>query len=189
MADAATDTDLMAPLDLSYLCDGSRMQFPLGIEVETAKVMVNDVYWVQGLDYGIRTRDGQSWLMLGRAPKPRDQLIVLRAPRESKPDESHGETKPPSSWRVDIAYEHLPREVKDNLTVEQWMEAQRAVILEGATVPETTEYINLKSGLTRVHQMGERADGPLLPTHDLAGARGKDSTQFETAPPGAHGLP
>jgi hypothetical protein len=84
-----------------------------------------------------------------------------------------------------IAYENLPGAVKHDLTLEQWAEAQRGVVLDGASVPETTIYINLKNGLCRQYTAGEPADGPLLPAHDLAGGRGTDSTQFHTAPRGA----
>ncbi len=84
-----------------------------------------------------------------------------------------------------ITYENLPSVVKDNVTAEQWPAAQRGVILNGASVPETTVYINLKNGLCRQYVAGEPADGPLLPTHDLAGG-GADSTQFRTAPRDAH---
>ena len=87
---------------------------------------------------------------------------------------------------VDIAYEKLPRAIKDNLTPDQWEEAQPDVIAEGDGVPETTVYINLKNGLCRQYLAGEPADGPLLPTHDLSGGRGADDTQFHTKPPGAH---
>jgi len=88
--------------------------------------------------------------------------------------------------RVDIDYDQLPSEVKHNLSVEQWQEAKNEVILEGDTIPETTYYLNLKNGLSREYLAGQRADGPLLPVHDLAGARGKDDTQFHTAPRNAH---
>ncbi len=86
-------------------------------------------------------------------------------------------------------YKLLPRQVRDNLSYEQWQEAQPGVIADGQPAPETTEYINLKNATIRVYQQGERAAGPLLPVHDLAGARGQDDTQFLTSPPGAHGVP
>jgi hypothetical protein len=86
---------------------------------------------------------------------------------------------------VDIAYDKLPSEVKDNLTAAQWSEAQRGVILAGEAVPESTAYINLKTGQSRQYTAGEPADGPLLPVHDLSGGRGKDDTQFHTKPRGA----
>jgi hypothetical protein len=87
---------------------------------------------------------------------------------------------------VDIQYEKLPREIKDNLTPAQWKAAQPGVIDEGQPVPESTVYINLKNGLCRPYQAGEPANGPLLPTHDLSGGRGADDTQFHTKPHGAH---
>ena len=88
--------------------------------------------------------------------------------------------------RVDLDYEQLPGLVRDNLTAEQWLEAQRNIVVEGQTVPETTVYVDLKNGQCRQHTAGEVAGGPLLPTHDLSGGRGKDSSQFHTEPPGAH---
>ncbi|MBX5490895.1 MAG: hypothetical protein IRZ14_07030 [Chloroflexi bacterium] len=91
--------------------------------------------------------------------------------------------------RVDIPYDQLPAAVKHNLSREQWLEAQRGVILEGQSVPDTTQYIDLKSGQCRQYIAGEVATGPLLPTHDLAGGRGADSTQFRTTPPGSHHAP
>ncbi|HLH25167.1 MAG TPA: hypothetical protein VK066_21815 [Chloroflexota bacterium] len=87
---------------------------------------------------------------------------------------------------VDIAYDELPSAIKDNLSPAQWQEAQRDVILGGDPVPDTTQYISLKSGLCRQYRAGEPADGPLLPTHDLSGGGGADDTQFHTAPRGAH---
>jgi len=56
------------------------------------------------------------------------------------------------------------------------------VIVEHDTVPETTEYINLRNGQIHQYAMGVESDGPLLPTHDLSGGRGKDSTKFHTSP-------
>lgn len=90
---------------------------------------------------------------------------------------------------VDIRYEELPRPVQDNLSPEQWREALRGVVPEGGTVPETTVYINLKNGQFFQYELGQRANAPLLPAHDLAGGRGADDTQFHTSPPGAHGVP
>ena len=90
---------------------------------------------------------------------------------------------------VDIPYEQLPDPVKDNLTEEQWREAQRGVILEGQVIPETARYINLKTAQQLPYEVGMRANAPLLPVHDLAGGRGADDTQFHTSPPGAHGTP
>ena len=86
---------------------------------------------------------------------------------------------------VDIAYDKLPSEVKDNLSAEQWDAAQRGVILAGGTIPESTAYLNLKTGQARQYTAGEPADGPLLPVHDLSGGRGADETQFHTRPRGA----
>jgi hypothetical protein len=90
---------------------------------------------------------------------------------------------------VEIPYEQLPQLVTDNLSPEQWLEAQSAVITEGASVPDTTDYINLKNGQIHRYTYGQEAEAPLMATHDLAGGRGKDSTQFHTSPPGSHGVP
>lgn len=86
---------------------------------------------------------------------------------------------------VEIAYDELPRSVKDNLTEGQWRLAQHHVIMQGQHIPETTYYVNLKNGERQLHQAGTRAEGPLLPSHDLAGGHGKSDEQFEGAPPGA----
>jgi hypothetical protein len=86
---------------------------------------------------------------------------------------------------VDIPYERLPGAVKDNLSPQQWRLAQREVIPEGEKVPETSMYVNLKNGQRYVVEEGVRANGPLLPAYNLAGARGGDDTQFRTRPPNA----
>ncbi len=80
----------------------------------------------------------------------------------------------------EVRYTALPEEIKNNLTEEQFQLARVDVIEEGETIPETTEYIDLGSGIRRVHHRGETAPANLLPTHDLSGARGKDNTQWET---------
>jgi hypothetical protein len=84
---------------------------------------------------------------------------------------------------LDISYEELPHAVKNNLTPRQWAAAQGNVIPEGGFVPQGTVYMNLKNGQCRFYEFGERAPAPLLATHDLAGGRGADDTQFHTAPP------
>lgn len=88
---------------------------------------------------------------------------------------------------VDISYEELPRPIKDNLTPDQWIEAQRGLILEGHPVPDSTSYINVKNGQILPYEAGQRAAGPLLPAHELSGARGKSDEQFENHPAGAEG--
>jgi hypothetical protein len=88
---------------------------------------------------------------------------------------------------VDIDYEQLPSAIKDNLSPDQWRRAQRGIIAEGTPVPDTTRYIDVKSGLCFEYQAGEPARGYILPVHDLSGAGGKENAQFETAPRGAHG--
>jgi hypothetical protein len=91
--------------------------------------------------------------------------------------------------RTDIPYEQLPQRVKDNLSADQWAEAEREVVMPGDLIPETTQYVNLKNGLLMTCEAGQAAPGPMLPTHDLSGAGGRDDAQFHTAPPGAHNLP
>ncbi|MHB1158777.1 MAG: hypothetical protein ACYC66_15880 [Chloroflexota bacterium] len=75
-------------------------------------------------------------------------------------------------------YAALPEVVRNNLTEEQFELARVDIVEEGEWIPETTEYVDLGSGIRRVHQRGETASGNLLPTHDLSGAHGKDSTQW-----------
>jgi hypothetical protein len=87
---------------------------------------------------------------------------------------------------IDIPYDELPQLLKDNLTAEQWREAQLAVVDDGESVPESTYYLNLKNGQIHQYTAGQTANGPLLPTHALSGGHGRDSRQFHTAPPGAH---
>lgn len=77
-------------------------------------------------------------------------------------------------------YAGLPDEVRNNLSEEQFEFARVDVVEEGEPIPETTEYIDLGSGVRRVYKRGETAPGNLLPTHDLSGAHGKDNTQWET---------
>lgn len=85
----------------------------------------------------------------------------------------------------DLTYEQLPGSVKHNLTEEQWQEARPRVIADGAPAPESTIYLNLKNGQLRQHEAGEPVQGPALAAHNLAGGRGRDSSQFYTAPAGA----
>ena len=90
---------------------------------------------------------------------------------------------------VDIDYQQLPQRIKDNISEEQWPEAQRDVIADGESAPDTGQYINLKNGQIHQFAAGEAVSGPVLPVHDLAGAGGKNDTQFESAPQGAHPAP
>jgi hypothetical protein len=60
------------------------------------------------------------------------------------------------------------------------------VVRSGTKIPETARYINLKNGLVFEYTAGQVAKGPLLPEADLAGGRGRDDTQFHTAPQGVH---
>ena len=87
--------------------------------------------------------------------------------------------------RYSAAYAELPQLIKDNLSEQQWLEAQRDIIDEGETIPETARYIDVKNGQIHQHTAGERATGPLLPVHDLSGGGCKDDTQFHTTLPGA----
>lgn len=90
---------------------------------------------------------------------------------------------------LNVDYEKLPQQVKDNLDEQQWEKARQAVVMSGDLIPETTQYINVMNGQIRTYELGQTADGHLLPTHDLAGARGQDDSQFESSPRGAHGRP
>ncbi len=82
-------------------------------------------------------------------------------------------------------YDRLPGAIKNNLTPEQWEEARSRVVQAGDAVPDGAIYINLKNGQMRRYEAGDRAEGPLLAAHNLAGGRGKDSDQFFTVPEGA----
>ena len=170
-------TDVQAPYDLSHLCDGRRTDFPLGMLVDTVKVMLNDVYLQEGLDFLLAHKHGESKVELRRAPAPGDRLVVLRVPaRASAAAPSRSE-----SYHVDDVppFEELPKQVKDNIAQQQWLEAQREVVHTGASVPETTRYINLKNGLTFEYLLGQRANGPLLPLHALGAARGKEDRAYK----------
>ena len=175
--------DPLAPYDLSSLCDGRRTDFPLGMLVETVKVMLNGVYLQQDLDFLLAHKNGQSQLELRRPAQAGDTLVVLRVPSREPPR---------SQKRLDTAdddvppYEALPRAVKDNISREQWPEVRREVVRSGMKIPEPARYINLKNGLVFEYTAGQVANGPLLPVADLAGGGGKDDTQFHTAPQGAH---
>jgi hypothetical protein len=156
--------------------------------VETVKVMLNGVYLQQDLDFLLAHKHGESKVELRRAPQPGDSLVVLRVP--ARQSDATPKPKPKSDDDVP-AYEHLPKRVKDNIAPEQWPEAEREVVHTSAAIPETGQYINLKNGLTFQYQLGQRANGPLLPVHALAGARGKEDRPFKhthdrhAAPPGA----
>jgi hypothetical protein len=157
------------------------MSFPLHCRVDTAAVTLNGVHLQEMIDFEIQQGDDESVLVLRREPEAGDTLIVIRVPLEGR----HGKSR----FRNQFVYERLPQLVEDNISPEQWREAQRAVVQDGDQVPETTDYINLKNGRIHARNNGERAEGPLLAIHDLAGGRGKDSTQFRSSPPGAHGVP
>jgi hypothetical protein len=168
-------TDLLAPYDLSHLCDGRRTDFPLDMLVETVKVMLNGVYLEEGLDYLLAHKHGESRVELRRAPAPGDTLVVLRVPARASAAVSH---HAPQVHDDVPPYEHLPKEVKDNIAPEQWPAAQREVVHTGSSIPETTRYINLKNGLIFAYQVGQTATGPLLPLHALGAARGKEDRAY-----------
>jgi hypothetical protein len=86
---------------------------------------------------------------------------------------------------IAFEYDKLPGTIKNNLTEEQWEEAQSRVVGSGSTAPDAAIYINLKNGQMRRYEAGDRAEGPLLAAHNLAGGRGKDNEQFSTVPDGA----
>jgi hypothetical protein len=88
-----------------------------------------------------------------------------------------------------LPYDSLPQVLRDNVDAEQWEAMQHLVIRPGEPVPDTTGYLNLKNGQISTYERGTPAAGHLLAEHNLAGARGGDSQQFEGAPPGAHPAP
>jgi hypothetical protein len=151
--------------------------------VETVKVMLNGVYLQADLDFLLAHKNGQSKVELRRPPQAGDSLVVLRVPSREPPRSQ----KRSDAIDDDVpAYEALPRAVRDNISRDQWPEARREVVKSGTKIPETARYINLKNGLIFEYKAGQVANGPLLPVADLAGGRGKDDTQFHTAPQGAH---
>ncbi len=168
-------TDPLAPYDLSHLCDGRRTDFPLDMLVETVQVMLNGVYLEEGLDYLLAHKHGESRVELRRAPAPGDTLVVLRVPARASAAAPH---HAPHVHDDVPPYEHLPKEVKDNIAPEQWPAAQREVVHTGTSIPETTRYINLKNGLIFAYQVGQTATGPLLPLHALGAARGKEDRAY-----------
>jgi hypothetical protein len=161
------------------LCDGRRTDFPLGMLVETVRTMLNDVYLQEGLDFLLAHKQGQSKIELRRAPRAGDKLAVLRVPAREPASVS---AQRPSGHLDDVPpYEHLPRRVKDNIAREQWPDALREVVHTSTSIPETGQYINLKNGLIFEYVLGQKANGPLLPVHALAGARGKEDRPFHHA--------
>src|SRR3981081_319751 len=76
--------DPLAPYDLSALCDRRRTDFPLGMLVETVKVMLNDVYLTEGLDFLLAHKHGESKIELRRAPAAGSSLVVLRVPARER---------------------------------------------------------------------------------------------------------
>ena len=80
--------------------------------VETVKVMLNGVYLEEGLDYLLAHKHGESRVELRRAPAPGDTLVVLRVPARASAAAPH---HAPQVHDDVPPYEHLPREVKDNI--------------------------------------------------------------------------
>ena len=180
-----TETELMQPLDLSHLCDGQRTDFPLDIEVDAVKVMLDGVYLEQDLDYLLGRKRGQSVIEFRRAPRAGASVMVMRVPA---PAGRRQEAAAQSAIDDVPSYDQLPQLVKDNISAEQWPAARRGIVGEGATIPETSDYINLKNGQIHTRQAGETAEAPLLAAHDLAGGGGRDDAQFRTAPRGTQGV-
>jgi hypothetical protein len=169
--------DPLAPYDLSALCDGRRTDFPLGMLVETVKVMLNDAYLLEGQDFLLAHKNGQSKIELRRPPRAGDTLVVLRVPARAT-----ASARQPSAHHDDVPpYDHLPKQVKDNIAREQWPEALHEVVHSGTSIPESGRYVNLKNGLVFEYVVGQKANGPLLPVHALAGARGKEDRPFHHA--------
>ncbi len=79
----------------------------------------------------------------------------------------------------DISYQDLPEFVKNNLSEDQFELAKVDILEPGETIPETTEYVDLATGVRKIYRTGDAAPSSLLPAHDLTGARGKDSSQWE----------
>src|SRR5437660_2564350 len=104
------------PIDRSALCDGRRTDIPLGMLVETVKVMLNDVYLQEGLDFLLAHKHGQSKVELRRAPRPGDRLVVLRVPARERATTG---AQQPSTHLDDVPpYDHLPKRIKDNIARE-----------------------------------------------------------------------
>ena len=167
--------DPLAPYDLSSLCDGKRTDFPLGMLVESVNVMLNDVYLLEGLDFLLAHKHGQSKVETRQPPRAGDRLVVLRVParpsvaaRPERSERGHDDVPP---------YSELPKRVKDNIAAEQWPAVLTLVVRPGSIIPESAQYVNLKNGMVFQYQLGQRANGPLLAVHDLAGGRGKEDRQ------------
>ena len=88
-----------------------------------------------------------------------------------------------------LAYATLPQRVRDNISADQWDQIQHLIIQQGDAIPDTTGYINLKNGQIQQCERGAPATGPLLAEHNLSGGGGKNDSQFEGAPFGAHPAP
>src|SRR5436305_312081 len=66
---------------------------------------------------------------------------------------------------IEMNYDALPQLIKDNLSAEQWEEAQYDILHEGVAIPETARFINIRNGQIHEYSAGDRADAPLLPVH------------------------
>jgi hypothetical protein len=161
--------DPLAPYDLSQLCDGRRTDFPLGMLVESVKVMLNDIYLQERLDFLLAHKQGESRVELSRAPAAGTRLIALRVPARESARAVHSQKE---TVRDDVPpYDELPRRVKDNIPRERWPLALHQVIYPGQPIPDSARYINLKNGLIFEYELGQRADGPLLPVSALGALR------------------
>ncbi|GEM_PF-4358204 len=81
---------------------------------------------------------------------------------------------------VHVRYAAMPEDIRNNLTEDQFELARVDIVAEGDIIQETTEYIDLGSGMRKIHHKGDIAPGNLLPTHDLSGAFGEDNSQWES---------
>jgi hypothetical protein len=172
-------SDPLAPYDLSHLCDGRRTDFPLGMLVDTVKVMLNGVYLQERLDFLLAHKNGESKVELRQPAQPGDSLVVLRVPAR----ETHvsGQRRSAPGLHDVPEYDALPKRVKDNIAREQWPQALHEVVHPSGPIPESAQYINLKNGRVFLYQVGQVANAPLLPLHALAGARGKEDRPFQHA--------
>jgi hypothetical protein len=85
-------SDPLAPYDLSHLCDGRRTDFPLGMLVESVKVMLNGAYLQEGTRRatscasaaGARLSSTLDWPCLwasGKSRRGKDDTLFHTAPQ------------------------------------------------------------------------------------------------------------
>jgi hypothetical protein len=105
---SSTQAELMQPFELSHLCDGQRTDFPLRIEADAVKVMLNGVYLEQDLDYILGRKDGQSIIEFKRAARAGASLVVMRVPaadrrpRQERNTSGEGVARPSRVDTLDI---------------------------------------------------------------------------------------